>query len=467
MHWLDQKVAQRAPLGGDDLVPPSADYWDRLCGPVSKGSEPDVWIRDCLVPYRRHLLETDVVRGLDVCCLGAVHDDLMPGAWLEGLQNDAVWKALRSIELVGNPIVLLGALDVAMYRLGDKRFLTFAKGAVATLLDDFMGMQEDCDFFDLFQALYQFELNRLATTEEGAGKPGYWRRMGAWMQAGVVVRAFVGNNVAPRVEEFKKDLIEQLQPQGILRNLADAWAEPWSVFESIGDMNLRSRVLGQLDLLKSRHEGAGRVVPLAQEVEEKLVTQGGRGDRWRYTRSRVLRVRLPVGPIPSEAVDGLARSFPNEPLATISLLVSLSSSFILDDKILGKVIELVEGLDVKDDTSSTILLCASVIAAVSGMTGIADRIGEVICRWASKDVVREDVGWMIGLLLQTAASHREMEDCLGWFGQRLEDLAWALPKAPIDCVTSFLEYLQVLEVVLPIEQWCHLSAKRVAEMAWG
>ena len=380
VYRLARKIAQQDPLAVEDVVPSSLDYWDRLCGPASSDSEPDAWIRDHLIPYRQHLLETDIARGLELCCLGAVHEDLMPGGWLEGTEDDVVWNALQSFDSTGNPIVALGSLDVAMYRLDDGRFLGFAKKVIAALLNDFVEAQEDYDFYGLLQGLYQFELNRLALVEECAGRPGCWRRMGAWMQASIILRMFIEHSTMPEVEEFTDILVEHSRPEGVLRGLADTWVEPWLAFETVASIDIRSRVFRQLESLKKKHESAGRVMPLREKVDEKVARLAECNKRVVYTPSNILDVGFaPVGPMPEDVVKGLADTLPDDP-HVLSVLVKMSSQSVLDDMLLERMNEVVEKLGGKDDKNRTVLLCATVIAVVSGSESTADRVSEVLCR---------------------------------------------------------------------------------------
>ena len=167
-----------------DLVPQSLSYFERFVGPnpgTHKNQNSIFMI--VLVPYRKALLNRDVRAGLDICCLGALRDDLPPGQWVTELDNDVVWDALSSCHATSNPFSLLGALDVALYRQEDERFREFAAAAVTTLLDERFGQPEGVDIYSLLQMLYEFVLNRLNLLENGATYPGYWKRMGAWMQA--------------------------------------------------------------------------------------------------------------------------------------------------------------------------------------------------------------------------------------------------------------------------------------------
>ena len=199
-----------------DLVPQSLSYFERFIGPNPDAQEPESYFRDLLVPYRKALLNRDVRVGLDICCLGALRDDLTPGQWVTELDNDGVWDALSSCHATSNPFSLLGALDVALYRQEDERFREFAAMAVTTLLDEKFGQPEGVDIYSLLQMLYEFVLNRLNLLENGATYPGYWKRMGAWMQAGLIARIMMEPSFLVEIDNFQKWLYGNMTAAGDL-----------------------------------------------------------------------------------------------------------------------------------------------------------------------------------------------------------------------------------------------------------
>ena len=147
MHGrLANCLAQGLAVRVDHIVPPSIEYWERFCGPLPDAADPELYMEGTLVAYRRGLIEEDLAAGLDICCLGALRDDLSPGAWVEGMDDQTVWEALGGMELKGNPISLLGALDIALYRVGDERFRAFASDVIDMLVLDDMSVDTGDDF---------------------------------------------------------------------------------------------------------------------------------------------------------------------------------------------------------------------------------------------------------------------------------------------------------------------------------
>ena len=101
-------------------------------------------------------------------------------------------------------------------------------------------------------------------------------------------------------------------------------------------------------------------------------------------------------------------------------------------------------------------------AAVGGFPGpVADGVAAVVGRLAPRASRAEDMAQMVTLLLR-AVAHRAMDDWTDWLDGKFAELARALPVQPSDGLNEFIALLRGLEVVLPIECWFHLRAKRVA-----
>ena len=224
---LLRKVDFGQPIGTLDILPQDIAYFENFVGPRPKERDPDRYIHDALIPYRRALLDRDLSRGLDICCLGALRDDLCPGQWTVHLDDDAVWEALSTCGADGAPISLLGALDVALYRQTDERFREYAAQAVIKLCDDGFGQQQGIDFYRLLWIFTRFAVNRINLIENGSKQPGFWKRMCAWMQAQFITRALSN---APA--SIAMDSLEEWSTSSMA--LVGAYARP--VWRSLGPM---------------------------------------------------------------------------------------------------------------------------------------------------------------------------------------------------------------------------------------
>ena len=469
---LVSKIAQRWQANLADVVPPSRSYWERFCGPVPNGPDADTYFREQLIPYRKGLIESNMRVGLDICCLGALRDDLSPGAWLHGIDDETVWNALTAVPVQGNPIALLAVLDVALYRTGDDRFRQLADDVMGMLLDDHLGLPESCDIYRFLEVLTDFEMDHLGLVE-GAGRyPGFWRRMCAWMQAGLIVRAAVACDVVPEVEHFEEWCKRHKTPVEGLRQLVDCRAEPLVLGHMRRTGSLRNEVLGRLVRLKRRHEKAGRCVPKAAEIESHQLRKGrDRSVLASAVPGPAEMHHRPREPIPKAVADALAEAWIGvHPAEALAQTAYFSQCFLLGDSQLENVrvaLATIAG-QVEDDEFANVakqLQAASIVAAAARDTGLADSIGAAASGLVGMVSRPEDLDSVIRVLFQAAAAHAEESEWCKWLATRLAEVAERLPKEASECKRWLWCLLDSMAVVLPIRSWVHVRAKQMAGVA--
>ena len=419
-----------------------------------------------LVPYRKALLTRDVRAGLDICCLGALRDDLTPGQWITDLADDAVWDALSSCHATSNPFALLGALDVALYRQKDERFREFAATAVARLLDERFGQQEGLDIYRLLQMLYEFVLNRLNLLEKGATYPGYWKRMGAWMQAGLIARIMMDPSFSIEIDNFQKWLQDNITVTGGYADIVQARQEP--MFLS-GRILLRKEILGWLYLLTSRHEREGRHVPQSEDIVQMLTRTDEHGQPLVSGLPGPLEGhRRPTAPVPQEVTEkmGDTRTDGTEP-SVLYWLATLSQFFALDEAELERAREAVKAMgDTNYSTEPSenlkLLGSASIVAAANRNTPLADEILDALVRIVPRLSTEEEISRIPQIMLQAAASYEAHDAWFTWLEEGLVRIATHLPAPPDKSLQAFLVHIGEMERVLPLDSWFHLCARAIA-----
>ena len=463
---LSGKIAGGWQPSLDDLVPPTRPYWERFCGPVPTNEDPDRYFVEELIPYRRALIESNLPLGLDISCLGALRDDLSPGSWLEGVDDETALSALQTIPIGGNPIALLGVLDVALYRIGDGRFRNIAEQVTRTLLDESIGFSGGYSGYRFLEILIDFEMNRVALVE-GVGKcPGFWRRMSAWMQAGLIARNSFVYGALPQLDQLEIWCRDRMTPQGSLRRLADCRNEPIVLGHMPRLGRLRHEVLLRLGLLKERHEAAGREVPLSADVDGALAEarRDASGALWAARGPAELHV-LPDSPISETAAEMVAKSWNSDgPTKTLAALAGMSQIFVLGDEELVRVRSFLEEIPQKTSELDVVipqLHAASIIAGTTGNRVIADAIGKAVANFATALSDPMDVEPMMHTLLQAAAAYREDAEWREWIGERLVDTADALPTTN-DCLAWMLSLMEWLDMAMPVGSWFHGRAKSLA-----
>ena len=456
-------------LAPGDLVPSSRSYWELFCGPVPRSEDPERYFADELIPYRRSLINADVAGGLDICCLGALRDDLSPGAWLEGLDDETVLGALASMPVRGNPIALLGVMDVALYRVASEPFREIAETTAKMLLDEWLGYPEGYDGYRLFEVLADFEMHGVGLVAGATSCPGFWRRMCAWMQAGLIIRTSAVCGALPEVGQIEKWCSEQQTPAGGLRRLADCRIEPLVLGHSPRFGALRWEVALRLGQLRERHSAMGREVPMADEIEAELsrMRRESMGAVLSSCGPAEVHV-LPDAPVPDGIQALIGESWrTEEPTTTLAMVAGISQIFIVGDGERARVLDLVESIvdqagTVEYSVVAAQLHAASVVAAASGDTAVANVVGAAVEAWAGEVQRGSEVESMVHTLMQAAAAHRAEDEWFPWLEERLAEVAGRLPAFQSECLAWLFQLTEWMDVAFPARAWFHGRAKRLA-----
>ena len=467
---LFQKIKHGPGINVVDIIPQSVSYFERFCGPVPGTQEPESYFDEVLVPHRKALLNRNLETGLDICCLGALRDDLTPGQWVASIDDDAIWNALSSSHAESNPFSLLGALDVALYRQGDRRFREFSAEAVAKLLDERLGQQNGTDVYRLLKILADFVLNRINLLQTGPNYPGYWKRMCAWMQAGLIARSFTRSTRPVDVDALQQWTHSNMVAAGDYAGLVDARKEPMLFAERITPQALRNEILGRLHILKSRHENEGCQVPRSRDINHAVARVAGRGQGFNvaYFPGPLEGHRRPTEPVPQEIAQKLEDAWTDSTMAfPLQLLVMASQLFSLGKPELERALQGVKTMAGNNGNAEfhkhlILLELASIIAAANRDTMLADGIADALVRVASTISEREDIQMMLHIMLQAGGAYEVHNAWFKWLEERLARIAIHLPPPPNECLKIFRDHLDGMGTVLLIDSWFHIRAKSIA-----
>lgn len=447
----------------DEQVPSKINYWDRFCGAVPTDQDPDSYFTNELVPYRRALLEANLPRGLDICLLGAIRDDLSPVSWVEGYEDESVLQALSLIPIRGSPIAAIGALDIALSRIENRSFREIAEKSIQLLLDEHLCFLGDYDGYRFFEMVLEFEMNRLSLIENGLTSPGYWRRMCAWMQAGLIVRTTCAQGILPDLDQLENWFVNQMTPIGALLHRLDCRVEPLMLGSLAGRGYLEAEVLRRLEAIKMRYERSGQSVPLNSDIDETITALSQRVQKAQMPFRGPAELHklpdIPLTPRDVKVLDEMWRS--DSPTQSLSVLAFVSQRFILGDRIIDAVLKylsvpLSDDQSVQDRISQ--LHASSIMAGTIGSTAIADSIGRMIEDIASNLKTPAEVEMLMHILLQAAAAYRDHSDWRKWIGDRLYRVADALPSNS-RCLDLLLAFIEYLATTLPVSSWVHIRAK--------
>ena len=468
---LLRKIQFSQSFGTFDVLPQDLAYFEHFAGPQPETRDAEQYIHDALIPYRKALLDRDPSRGLDICCLGALRDDLCPGQWTVHLDDDAVWEALSTSRLDGAPISLLGALDVALYRQGDERFREYAGRAVTKLCDDRFGQQQEIDFYRLLWIFTRFAFNRINLIENGAKQPGFWKRMCAWMQAQFIAGALSQAPASIDMDSLEQWSMSNMALVGAYAELVDAREHPMLLFtERSPADDLRCEVLGRLAALRSRHLSEGRSIPRSEEIDRALEQAQERGDWLKCLFPGPLEGhQRPVSPTTEELAEVLKDTVPDISLpaswhlvANASHLHALGeSALVAAREALSRVPDVVDEGELQNHLLS--LEVASIVAKTSGDTLLADAVADATARVSTRVSNENDIWLILVICLQAAAAFKEHDAWFDWLEDSLAGIATCLPgRAPNRSVRIFLEHLDAMETILPIDSWFHRRARSIA-----
>ena len=446
-----------------NIVPQFLSYFERFCGPAPKVQEPERYINEVLVPYRKELLNRDLQKGLDICCLGSLRDDLSPGQWVEKIDNDSLWEALSSCNVESDPFSLLGALDIALYRQDDKRFREFSLMAVNKLANGKFGQVDGIDTSVLFNAFANLILNRISLLDNGASYPAYWKRMCAFMQAGLITRAFVKLSHKTNMDFLPEWVLSNLRIAGFYSNLISSRKEPMLLLWQIPLKTFQGEIIGQLAALKSRHKKEGHKFPKSENLDLLLAQMAQDGiPRLRGPLEGHIR---PEKPIPQKVMETLKRqktedsdSFPWSALATASNFFTLGNVEMENVKQeVKRIAENVANSDLEKNLFS--LELASFVAAVHMDSVLADEISNAVVRSATKISGKEQVVKILKILFQSATAYENENTWSKWLEERLAIIAQNIPN---NFLELFVQHLDEISVVLPINLWVHIPARSIA-----
>ncbi len=464
-----EKIRSGSGFTPSDILPPALSYFEGFAGPCAVNWEPEAYVRDVLVPYRRGLLDRNLSAGLDICCLGAMRDDLMPGSWVGSADDDAVWDALSSCRVTDNPFSLLAALDLALYRQGDRRFRDFAADAVVALSAENLGKRDGPDMYMLLHVLAELMLNRINLVEGGAKYPGYWKRMSAWMQAGLMARVLISSPSPVDIAGLQKWTRENMVVAGVYAGLVDLRAEPMVFASWTTPWALRSEIVDRLNILRLRHERQGRRVPRSEEIDRVLTRPADSGQTILLGFPGLLEGhKRPLEPLPKNVRESLEEAWAQgRKEFAMQQLVTVSQLLALDEPTLRRARETVKTIGENAGATNRqghlkCLELASVVSAATRDTGLADSIADAVIAIVPGVSSAEEIATVLQITLQAAAAYETQEAWVNWLDERLVGIATRLPPPPAESLRVFLGQLRELGTIMPIESWCHIRARTVA-----
>jgi hypothetical protein len=439
----------------EDLVPSTFEYYERFCGPNPGDMPPEEYLQTTLPAYRKELLRGDLATGLDICFLGALRDDLSPSHWTKDVADEELWSALTDCSPARDPFSLLGMLDIALYRQHDQRFWELADRAVADLLEERFPRPDGTDAYDLLPLLAELVLNRLNTLEGGALRAPYWKRMCAWMQAGLLGRLTAAYNFD--LDAFRMWVRSNETQAGVYAAMIDLRREPMYRASEMSPQGLREEVVGRLAAIRATHECAGRVVPRSNDIADVLAAMAAQGSPLGWGLPGPLEghrrpAELGRHTLPPDQATELLQHLSADPAGPAwSMAAYFSQVFALGDEVLTSARETLKGKDHLDLTGSEgernlhRLMDAGLVAGAHRDVELARTIGASVVGTAYQVRSGEQALAVLRNLLVAGAAFEREEECAEWLEESLAHVSAFLPRG--EPSRTFLEHLRALKEV--------------------
>lgn len=453
----------------DDVVPDSLRYYELYCGPDPRLLSPEEYLSTVLPAYRQRLLKQDPLKGLEICLLGALRDDLMPAAWTSHVSDDDMWQALQSIDTRANPFAALGVLDIAITRQHDSRYESLASEIMLELGKDKLLRPDGVDCYEILPLFAQLTLDRINVLEGGTLRQPFWKRLCAWMHSGLLAQSTL--NISIKLDALRGWVNNNRNIASTYGQMVDLRREPMYRAGEFSQAYLREEVIGRLVVLRARHQAAGRLVPNSDVIDAAMAKLAKEGSPLGWAMPGPLEGHIR----PSERsnrilsdtdTEHFLRQLYEDPSGSIwSKLAYFSQYFDLGGKVLEQAcqacvpanfdLDLMKGREHPDR-----LFDVCLIAASHRSKELANSIATIAVRIAPSAVTGEATMALLQIILLTSAAFEDEREWSAWTSDHLDRLANTLPCG--EATKTFHDHLVEVRKVLPMSCVVTSRAEAVA-----
>jgi hypothetical protein len=436
---VHRKIADALKVPGmvmADLVPSSLSYFERFCGPAPGEGGLEEYLDFVLPAYRQEIVRCDLVRGLDVCFLGALRDDLSPCRWTENVSDDDLWDALVACRVDSSPYPLIAALDLAIARQHDERFRSFAETAVEKLTRDNFPRPDGVDIYELLPLFVELVLHWIHTLDGGATRPPFWKRLCAWTHAAVLVR--LTQQLEIDIQALSNWVHTNQTTAGVYAGIFDLQAEPMYRAAELSREALRDEVLGRLFVLKARHGAEGRTVPGEAAIDEAILRRAEQGSPFGYLFPGPLEGhRRPTNvsgrSLPDDGVELIENDVAEDQLGrALSRISYLCQCYDIRESTLLKLRDALNMIAVAGDRDSRNLIAKNLtntclLAMAKRHTDLAHAIAVKALEMAPAASSREDAISLLRAIVLASAAFEKKDEWASWLQHQLYHLANLIP----------------------------------------
>jgi hypothetical protein len=456
-----------------DIFPTSPDYYEKLVGPKPVGLSPDEYVAGVLRPHHSDLLKADAESALEYVMAASIRHDISCADLVKEFSDDAVWNALACMGQIDTPFALIGALEIALSRGADARFIDYAATAVERLAGrQLLGVDKQ-DAYQLMPPLVRLSLYWFATSKELHETAPYWRRLVAFVHCHFLLRTLRTKQIDP--EQFSAWCDSHLTREMINADLLDVQREPMWRADELGALSLRAEVIGRLSLLISQADAKGLLVPNRRLIEgarsemsaAELLPAWFCGPLEGHSRRRL--VQTAPNAAMKETIEGFGAVIADVRQNTLgngwTKLSFHSHLYAFDDRMLLELTEVAQGMVLPEEAEKRVvffsnLASAAYVAASQPHEPLGEAVAAVLMREAGKfqSIIDVEIGYRV--LLMASAAICEREKWLQWLEQKLEAYSYAIPKG--EACARIYDCLNALTVLFPIKDWRFGKARKLA-----
>ncbi len=226
------------------LVPHNQRYYDRLIGPCGSAATADNYIEIAATTLIDGLREWKAVDGflhsLSMCSRSSISERIR----IDKLDEDQLLRTYEWIATQGDPILQIGAVEVALWSIGEHRALEpFIEQMVERFILDDPGDDRGC--FSLLSAMIVLVASEISRKRIMGCTLPFCRKQAAITQASRIVRAIYGSQVD------RTSVVEWTKSGGFghiffLQGLVDLRIEPRWLPDYVSPDRLRTEFIGRI-----------------------------------------------------------------------------------------------------------------------------------------------------------------------------------------------------------------------------
>ena len=107
------------------------------------------------------------------------------------------------------------------------------------------------------------------------------------------------------------------------------------------------------------------------------------------------------------------------------------------------------------------LQLAGIVAATSQDTILADDILNVLIKIVP-DINKDELMIIILMMMRTSGAHQLQQAWFEWLDNGLTEITAHMPSSPNEILSAYIQHLDLIGAVFPVESWFHIRARSIA-----